>query len=168
MLSRRHRAWRSAAYRSKRSNSEGRREARPEERRTEVKAIPNLVCRTPGFVDGRIRLARAGEECERDRLEVDVRPQSRRASGSDRLNPRRFQFRAGAGPADPLRVRHPVREPPALRQQNPHDVQLAPGTQAQNSIVSRWCYGTAGFATPSPAPSRRLHWCHTRLASAAA
>lgn len=67
-----------------------------------------------------------------------------------------------------LRVRHAPREPPALQQRNPHYVQLAPGTQAQNSIVSRWCYGTFAFATPSPAPSRRLHWCHTRLASAAA
>ena len=76
MLSGRNRAWRSAAYRSKRSNSEGRREARPEERRTELKTILNHVCHMPGFVDGRIRLVRAGEECERDRLEVDVRTQS--------------------------------------------------------------------------------------------
>ena len=65
-----------SAYRSKRSNSEGRREARPEERRTELKTILNRVCLTPGFVDGWIRLARAREECERDRLEVDVSPQS--------------------------------------------------------------------------------------------
>lgn len=76
MLFGRHRAWRSAAYRCKRSNSEGRREARPEERRTELKTILNRVCRTPGFVDGGIRLVRAKEECERDRLKVDVRPQS--------------------------------------------------------------------------------------------
>ena len=76
MLSRRSRAWRSAAYRSKRSNSERPREARPEERRAELKTILNHVCRMLGFVDGRIRPVQAGEEWERDRLEVDVRPQS--------------------------------------------------------------------------------------------
>ena len=68
----------------------------------ELKTILNRVYQLPGFVYGKIRLVRAGEEGERDRLEVEVRPRAngralcsgcgQPAPGYDRLQPRRFQF----------------------------------------------------------------------------
>ena len=68
----------------------------------ELKTILNRVYQLPGFVYGKIRLVRAEEEGERDRLEVEVRPRAngralcsgcgQPAPGYDRLQPRRFQF----------------------------------------------------------------------------
>ena len=68
----------------------------------ELKTILNRVCQLPGFVYGRIRLVRAREEGEQDRIEVDVRPLAngralcsgcgQPAPGCDRLRPRHFQF----------------------------------------------------------------------------
>ena len=68
----------------------------------ELKTILNRVYQLPGFVYGKIRLVRAKEEGERDRLEVEVRPRAngralcsgcgQPAPGYDRLQPRRFQF----------------------------------------------------------------------------
>ena len=42
----------------------------------ELKTILNRVYQLPGFVYGKIRLVRAEEEGERDRLEVEVRPRA--------------------------------------------------------------------------------------------
>ena len=68
----------------------------------ELKTILNRVYQLPGFVYGKIRLVPAGQEGERDRLEVEVRPRAngralcsgcgQPAPGYDRLQPRRFQF----------------------------------------------------------------------------
>ena len=68
----------------------------------ELKTILNRVYQLLGFVYGKIRLVPAGEEGERERLEVEVRPRAngralcsgcgQPAPGYDRLQPRRFQF----------------------------------------------------------------------------
>ena len=42
----------------------------------ELKTILNRVYQLPGFVYGRIRLARAAKEGGRDRIEVEVRPRA--------------------------------------------------------------------------------------------
>ena len=42
----------------------------------ELKTILNRVYQLPGFVYGRIRLVRAAQEGERDRIEVEVRPRA--------------------------------------------------------------------------------------------